>query len=69
MNNFDQCKKLIVVRHAESTFIAAYKKRVEQFKKNETELEPEERERVYHEFALQPEYIDAQLTDFGISQC
>lgn len=39
--------ELLVYRHAESTFIAAFLERRDEFKLNETELTPYERELVY----------------------
>ena len=58
-----------MIRHAESEFIADYVDRRQEFKENETKLSPEERERVYVDFAVQPKYVDSILTQKGYEQC
>ena len=55
----------MVFRHAESTFIAAYHARKDEFRRNETELIPYEREKMYTEFALKHEFVDSVLTKKG----
>jgi hypothetical protein len=57
--------ELLVFRHAESTFIAAYHARRDEFKRNETELTPYDREKMYTEFALKHEFVDSLLTKDG----
>lgn len=57
--------ELMVFRHAESTFIAAYHARKDEFRRNETELIPYEREKMYTEFALKQEFVDSVLTKKG----
>jgi hypothetical protein len=62
-------KSLLAVRHAESTFIAEYHRRQDELKNNEVTMTPYDREKVYVEWAVQPEYVDACLSQFGEEQC
>jgi Histidine phosphatase superfamily (branch 1) len=62
-------KQLIAVRHAESTFIADYHSKQDELTNNEVTLSPYEREKVYVEWAVQPQYVDACLSQLGEAQC
>lgn len=44
--------ELLVFRHAESTFIASFFERKDEFERNKTDMLPFEHEKLYIDFAL-----------------